>query len=82
LIQILNQAKPEEWQAVILDANFELCKFDFQGSVDYFEKLEVRQTLEGIRVGRSQNPNERKVYYIQSTKYYSSLLPDNGTDGS
>jgi hypothetical protein len=29
LIQILNQAKPEEWQLVILGANIELYKFDF-----------------------------------------------------
>jgi hypothetical protein len=37
-IHILNQAKPEEWQAVILGANIELYKFDFQGTVDYVEK--------------------------------------------
>ncbi|KAI2512010.1 hypothetical protein MHU86_2298 [Fragilaria crotonensis] len=49
LIQILNQAKPEEWQAVILGANIELYKFDFQGTVDYFEKLELRQALEAKR---------------------------------
>ena len=30
LVFILNQAKPEEWQAVILGANIELYKFDFQ----------------------------------------------------
>ncbi len=43
LFQILKQAKPEEWQAVILGANIELYKFDFQkGTVEYFEKLEVR----------------------------------------
>ncbi|KAI2495412.1 hypothetical protein MHU86_19087 [Fragilaria crotonensis] len=51
LIQILNQAKPEEWQAVILGANIELYKFDFQGTVDYFEKLELRQALEAKRQG-------------------------------
>ncbi len=33
LIQILNQAKSEEWQSVILGANIELYKFDFQGTV-------------------------------------------------
>ena len=38
--------KPEEWQAVILGANIELYKFDFQGTVDYFEKLEVMKALE------------------------------------
>ena len=46
LVFILNQAKPEEWQAVILGANIELCKFDFQGTVDYFEKLEGMKALE------------------------------------
>jgi hypothetical protein len=34
LIQILNQAKPEEWQLVILCANIELHKFNFQGTVE------------------------------------------------
>jgi hypothetical protein len=46
LVFILNQAKPEEWQAVILGANIELYQFYFQGTVDYFEKLEVMQALE------------------------------------
>ena len=41
LVLILNQAKPEELQAVILGANIKLYQFDFQGTVDYFEKLEV-----------------------------------------
>ena len=49
LVFILNHGKPEEWQAVILDANIELYQFDFQGTVDYFEKLEVRQALEAKR---------------------------------
>ena len=62
LIQILNQAKPEEWQAVILGANIELYKFDFQGTVDYFEKLEVRQALEAKRhkVEKTENPDTTK----------------------
>jgi hypothetical protein len=46
LVFILNQAKPEEWQAVVLGANIELYQLDFQGTVDYFEKLEVQQALE------------------------------------
>jgi hypothetical protein len=46
LIQILNQAKLDEWQSVILGANIELYYFDFQGTVDYFEKLKVRKALE------------------------------------
>jgi hypothetical protein len=33
LIQILNQAKPEEWQSIILGASIELYKFNFQGTV-------------------------------------------------
>jgi hypothetical protein len=49
LVFILNQAKPEEWKAVILGANIELYQFDFQGTVDYFEKLEVRQAFESKR---------------------------------
>ena len=62
LIQILNQAKPEEWQSVILGANIELYKFDFQGTVDYFEKLEVRQALEAKRrkVEKPDNPEFKK----------------------
>ena len=32
LIQILNQAKPEEWQSVILGANIELYKFASEGA--------------------------------------------------
>jgi hypothetical protein len=58
LIQILKQAKPEEWQSVILGANIELYKFDFQGTVDYFEKVEVRQALEAKRrkVEKPDNP--------------------------
>ena len=49
LVFILNQAKPKEWQAVILGANIELYKFGFQGTVDYFEKLEVMKTLKTKR---------------------------------
>ena len=45
LIFILNQAKPEEWQVVILGVNIELYKFDFQGTVDYFEKLDIMKAL-------------------------------------
>jgi hypothetical protein len=63
LIQILNQAKPEEWQSVILGANIELYKkFDFQGTVDYLEKLEVRQALEAKRrkVEKPNNPEYKK----------------------
>ena len=62
LIQILNQAKPEEWQSVILGANIELYKFDFQGTVDYFEKLKVRQALKAKRckVEKTDNPEFKK----------------------
>ena len=49
LVFILNQAKPEEWQAIILGANIELYKFDFQGTVNYFEKLEVMKALKTKR---------------------------------
>ena len=49
LVFILNQAKPEEWQVVILGAKIELYKFDFQGTVDYFEKLEAMKALEKKR---------------------------------
>ena len=58
LVMILNQAKPEEWQSVILGANIELYKFDFQGTVDYFEKLEVRQALEETRNKRQRTANQ------------------------
>jgi hypothetical protein len=62
LVFILNQAKPEEWQAVILGANIELYQFDFQGTVDYFEKLEVRQALESKRrkIERADNNDSTK----------------------
>ena len=62
LVFILNQAKPEEWQAVILGANIELYQFDFQGTVDYFEKLEVKQALEAKRrkIERSDNTDSNK----------------------
>ncbi|KAI2503691.1 hypothetical protein MHU86_10751 [Fragilaria crotonensis] len=70
LIQILNQAKPEEWQAVILGANIELYKFDFQGTVDYFEKLELRQALEAKRrkVDKSDNPEGTKKGQLERGK--------------
>ncbi|KAI2499093.1 hypothetical protein MHU86_15423 [Fragilaria crotonensis] len=70
LIQILNQAKPEEWQAVILGANIELYKFDFQGTVDYFEKLELRQALEAKRrkVDKTDNPEGEKGNWIGKQK--------------
>ena len=62
LVFILNQAKPEEWQAVILGSNIELYKFDFQGTVDYFEKLEVMKALETKRrkLERSDNTDSNK----------------------
>ena len=62
LLQILNQAKSEEWQAVILGANIELYKFDFRGTVNYFEKLEVRQALKSKRrkVQTTDNPEFKK----------------------
>ena len=61
-IFILNQAKPEKWQAVILGANIELYKFDFQATVDYFEKLEVMKALEIKRrkLERSDNTDSNK----------------------
>ena len=62
LVFILNQAKPEEWQAVILGANIELYKIDFQGTADYFEKLEVMKALETKRrkLERSNNTDSNK----------------------
>ena len=62
LVTILNQAKPEEWQAVILGANIEFYKFDFQGTVDYFEKLEVMKALKTKRrkFERSDNTDSNK----------------------
>ena len=39
LVFILNQAKPEEWQSVILGASIKLYQFDFQGTVDYLRNL-------------------------------------------
>ena len=57
LVFILNQAKNEEWQAVILGANIELCKCDFQGTVDYFEKLEVMKALKTKRRKLEQSNN-------------------------
>jgi hypothetical protein len=62
LVFILNQAKPEEWQAVILGANIKLYQFDFQGTVDYSEKLEVRQALASKRrkIERADNTDLNK----------------------
>ena len=37
LVFILNQAKPEEWQSVILGANIELYQFDFQGTYPHLQ---------------------------------------------
>ena len=62
MVFILNQAKPEEWQAVILGANIELYKFDFQDTVDYFEKLEVMKALKTKhrKLERSSNTDSNK----------------------
>ena len=62
LVFILNQVKPEEWQAVILGANIELYKSDFQGTVDYFEKLEVMKVLKTKhrKIERSDNTDSNK----------------------
>ena len=62
LVFILNQAKPEEWQAVILGAHIELYNFDLQGTVDYFEKLEVMKALKTKRrkLERSDNTDSNK----------------------
>jgi hypothetical protein len=62
LVFILNQAKPKEWQAVIVGVNIELYQFDFQGTVDYFEKLEVRQALESKchKIERADNTDSNK----------------------
>ena len=71
LVFILNQAKPEEWQAtVILGANIELYKFDFQGTVDYFEKLEVMKALETKhrKIERSDNTDSNKGNKKRKTK--------------
>ena len=57
LVCILNQAKPDKWQAVILGAKIELYQFDFQGTLDYFEKLEVKQALENKRRKTERNDN-------------------------
>jgi hypothetical protein len=76
LIQILNQAKPEEWQSVILGANIELYKFDFQGNVDFFEKLEVRQALEVKRckVKKTDNPEFKKKGNWNKSKNKQPML--------
>jgi hypothetical protein len=79
LVFILNQAKPEEWQAVILGANIELYQFDFQGTVDYFEKLEVMQALEAKRrknertenSGSNKNQSNRNKDKIETSKLQS-----------
>ena len=39
LVFILNQAKPEEWQAVILGANIELYKFNFKALLIILKNL-------------------------------------------
>ena len=76
LVFILNQGKPEEWQAVILGAKIELYKFDFQGTVDYFEKLEVMKALETKhrKIERSDytdsnkgNTKKKDNRYVQDT---------------
>ena len=68
MVFILNQAKPEERQAVILGANIELYKFYVQGNVDYFEKLEVRQAFEAKRREneRADNTGSNKNQGIKS----------------
>jgi hypothetical protein len=77
LIQILKQAKAEEWQAVILGAIIKLYKFDFQGTADYFEKLEVRKVFKAKRckVQTTDNPEfkekakwQRPEHSLQSTR--------------
>jgi hypothetical protein len=57
LVFILNQAKPEEWQAVILGANIKLYQFDFHGTNDYFEKLEFMQDLKVKRRSKESTDN-------------------------
>jgi hypothetical protein len=76
LVFILNQAKPEEWQAVILCENIELYQLDFQGTVDYFEKLEVMQALEAKRrknertdnTGSNRNQSNRNKDKTETSK--------------
>ena len=68
----MNQAKPEEWQAVILGANIELYEFNFRDTVDFFEKLEVRQALEKKRTKSDANPgstNENRMTKTSGKQY-------------
>jgi len=44
-IEILNQAKPSEWQMAMLGANIELYDFNLQETIEYFKRLEVRQNI-------------------------------------
>ena len=46
LVEILNEAKPEEWHLAMLGANIELYDMEWQDAVEYFERLEVRQKIE------------------------------------
>jgi hypothetical protein len=46
LVEILNEAKPQEWHVAMLGANIELYDMDWQEAVEYFERLEVRQNIE------------------------------------
>ena len=55
-------------QVVILGANIELYQFDFQGTADYFEKLEVKQALENKRRKTERSDNTESNLHKNGNK--------------
>jgi hypothetical protein len=71
LVFILNQAKPEEWQAVILVVvNIELYQFDFQGTVEVMQALEAkrRENERTDNTGSNTSQSNRSKDKIESSK--------------
>ena len=58
---------------VILGANIKLYQFDFQGTVDYVEKLEVRQALEAKRRRRVERADKTNLNKSQGNKNKAGL---------
>ena len=79
LVDILDQAKPLKWQSALLASNLDPHDLSWEDTVDYFEKLEVRDNIDR-ELAKSKTPKESKKSRKREQTEKNSDRNNNGSD--
>ena len=79
LVDILDWVKPLKWQSTLLASNLDPHDLSWEDTVDYFEKLEVRDNID-CELAKSKTPKESKKSCKREQTEKNSDRNNNGSN--